>query len=117
MELEWKEPIIIPDGKHTGEIVKIVYRDEPYEYTDIVIKIDGIDIELKYGCPTILSEGSKLGRLMQMFGVEAKSGTKINPETALVNKKVEFMTLMKKNKDGREYAEVVADSIKPVKIS
>ena len=118
MEIEWKESIQIPDGKHQGTITKIEYRDDPYEYTDVFIKLDDIkadvDIQIKYGCPTVLSENSKLGRLLQAFGANPQPKTKINPETALVNQKVQFMTMTKKNKDGREYAEVIVDSIKPL---
>jgi len=114
MEFEWKEPIQIPDGNQTGQIVKIVYRTEPYEYTDIVIKLDSQNVEMKYGCPSVLSENSKLGRLLQVFGVEAKTGEKINPETILINKKVQFMTITKPNKNGKQFSEIVTDSLKPI---
>ena len=113
MEIEWKENIQIQDGNHNGIITKIEYRDEPYEYTDVFIRLDEADVEIKYGCPTILSANSKLGRLLQVFGTTPQPKTKTNPETVLVNQKVKFMTITKKNKDGREYAEIVADSIKP----
>lgn len=113
MELEWKEPVKIPDGSQSGEITKVEYRDEPYQYTDIFIKIDNLDFELKYGCPTILSPDSKLGRLMKVFGAASEAGTKLDPDKVLIGKRVVFMTLMKKNKDGKEYSEIVADSIKP----
>lgn len=117
MELEWKEIKNIPDGKHSGEIIKIIYRTEPYEYTDILVKLDDADIEIKYGCPTTLSENSKLGRLMTAFGEKFEKGKKTDPEKVLVGKKVELMTITKRNKDGREYAEIVEDSLKPVKMT
>lgn len=114
MELEWHESIKIPDGNHTGTITRLEFRTEPFEYTDVFIKLNGTDVEIKYGCPTILSENSKLGRLLQVFGVEAKPKERTNPETVLVNQKASFMTITKKNKEGREYAEIVVDSIKPL---
>lgn len=114
MELEWKEPVKILEGTHKGKITKVVYREEPYEYTDVFIKLEDADVEIKYGCPTVLSENSKLGRLLKAFGVDAVAGTLIDPEKALVGQKVIFMTLNKKSKkDGNEYAEIVTDSIKP----
>lgn len=111
-EREWKEPIQIPDGTHSGEIVRIEERIDPYEYTDIVIKPDGIEVELRYGCPSILSENSKLGRVMQNFGSISKPGTKVDPQAFLKGKRCVFMTMMKKSKDGKEYAEIVPDSLK-----
>lgn len=113
MELEWKEPIKIPDGNQTGTITKIVYRTDPYEYTDILVKLDSQDVEMKYGCPTILTENSKLGRLLKAFGTESKAGTKTDPEKVLVNQKVQFMTITKPKKDGKQFSEIVADSLKP----
>lgn len=112
-ELEWKESIKIPDGNKSGEITKVVERIEPYEYTDVFVKPDDIDVELRYGCPTLLSENSKLGRLMFAFGEKFEVGNKLDPEKVLVGKRVAFMTLTKKNKDNKEFSEIVADSLKP----
>ena len=117
MEIEWKESIEIPDGNHTGEITKIEYRHDPYEYTDIFIKLDDIDcgVELKYGCPTNLSENSKLGSLIQVFGEKPEKGKKIDPEKVLIGKKVSCMTITKKSKEsGKSFSEIVQDSIKPL---
>lgn len=115
MELEWKETITISDGNHTGVISKIEYRHEPYEYTDVFIKLDDADVELKYGCPTNLSELSKLGLLLQAFGVESKAGTKIDPEVILKGQKVSLMTISKKKGD-KVFSEIVSESIKPTPI-
>lgn len=112
-EHEWKEPMNIEDGKHSGEITKVEERHDPYEYTDIFIKLDDVDVEMRYGCPTLLSENSKLGRLMQIFGVNAVPNTKTDPEAVLVGKRAVFMTLTKKNKEGKDYSEIIVDSIKP----
>ncbi len=115
MELEWKEAVKIPDGNHTGVISKIIYRTEPYEYTDVYIKVDDSEIEIKYGCPTVLSDNSKLGRLLKAFGTKSVAGTILDPEKVLVGQKVQFMTIAKKGKGDIEYAEIVTDSIKPTK--
>jgi len=113
-EFEWKPTIKIPEGKHTGVITKITYKEEPFSYTDVHIKLDDVDIELKYGCPSVLSETSKLGRLLVAFGEEFEVGKKVKPEELLVGKKVQLMTINKKNKDNKEFARVVEDSVKPL---
>ncbi len=113
-ELEWSEPQRVPDGSHTGVITSVSYRTEPYEYTDIFVKLDNYDIEIKYGVPTKLSPQTRLGKLMLEFGEKCELGKKINPQEILVGKKVQFMTIVKGNKDGLEYAEIVEDSLKPL---
>lgn len=117
MELPWQEPVKIPDGNHSGEITRIQYRFEPYEYTDVCVKIDmeNAKIELKYGCPSILTENSKLGKLLIAMGAKFEKGKKEDPEKVLVGKRVTFMTLTKKSKKDKtkEYSEIVEDSIEP----
>ena len=113
--MEWQEPVKIPDGKHTGVITKIEERHEPYEYIDVFVNLDETDIEIKYGCPAFMSEESKLGRLMQTFGVKFVVGTKADLDVALKGRKVVFMTLLKKNKKSdKEFSEIVEDSLKPI---
>ena len=34
-----KEPKQLEDGKHSGKIIRIEYRDEPYAYVDFVINV------------------------------------------------------------------------------
>ena len=112
MELEVKKPIEIEEGKHSGEITKVEYRTEPFDYTDVYIRPDNNEFEIAYGCPTHVSESSKLGRLLAVF-TELKVGSKIDPEKILLNKRIKFLVQKKKAKDGKEYARVVEDSIKP----
>lgn len=112
MELQWKEPIDIPEGKQSGEITRVEYRETPFKYTDIYIKPDGLDIELKYGAPTTLSQNSKLGKLLEKFGDKYEKGKKSDPEKVLIGKQVTFMTI-NIEKEGKEYAEIVDGSIKP----
>ena len=114
MELEVKESASLEDGTHTGKIDKVEYRTEPFEYTDVYIKETKTGYSLKYGCPTVVSEKSKLGKLLSLF-VEIKAGKKVTPENILVGKDVTFMTLTKQRKDKQgEFTEIVDGSIKPL---
>jgi len=113
VELEWKESTKIPDGSHKGIITRVEYRHEPYEYTDIFVKLEDSEIEMKYGCPTVLSENSKLGRLMVLFGENFKKGGLLDPAVVLKGREVTFMTITKKGKGDKEFSEIVEDSLKP----
>ena len=113
MKLKVKARVKIEDGVHVGEVTGIEYKTSPHQYTDIVIKLDGFDdLSLKYGCPTILSEGSRLYKLISKFA-EAKVDDEIDLEQTLVGKKVQFMTQQEIAKDGNEYARIVPNSVKP----
>lgn len=115
MEYKWKESIDIPDGKHEGEVTKLEERTEPYQYTDIFIKPDGHDVEIKYGCPSVLTPNSKLGRLVVAFGFQPVKDQVITTDelkAVFVGKRVEFMTLKKKSSDGKEFSEVISESVK-----
>ena len=113
MEFEVKEYKPLTDGVHTGVITRIEYRTEPHKYTDIFIKEDSEQIELKYGCPTplALTKKNMLGKLVQAF-IKLVPGTRINLESALVDKKVSFVTRIEKTEAG-EFTWVVTNSVKP----
>jgi len=109
----------IADGLHTGVITKVVYRDEPYQYADIYIKVDNTDeFELKVGYPARISEGTAFGRLLERFGVDISSvGSKIKPYNALVTKKCKFQTItevVKTDKKTLNVARVIKESLKPM---
>ena len=110
MELEVKNVKSLEDGKHKGVIVRIEYRHDPFEYTDIFIKEAESGVELKYGVPTSVSEKSKLGRLMQQF-VKLVPGDKLNPEQVLLSKRVTFMTMIETTENG-DFSVIVKDSVK-----
>lgn len=117
MEFEVKKPLDIPDGQHVGVIVKVSERTDPYHYVDIWVEVHGqAGVEMKYGCPANISEVSKLGRLLTTFGVTLNPGDKINPEKELVGLGCKFMSLKKKTKDGKEFSEIVEDSLQPVTV-
>ena len=116
-ELEVREPIVIEDGVHEGDIVRVEYRDEPYKYLDLFIKLKDKDIELKAGYPQIISSTSSLGRLLQRFSVNLLKGEKLKPYFLLVNKKVRFQTItetIKIENRNVDFARIIRDSIKPL---
>jgi len=117
MELVYKEFKEIPNGEHTGKIVRIEHKEvgeKKYLYTDIFIQFNDIpDREIKYGCPTNLSENSKLGKVLSAF-TELKADEKYDVDTMLLNQPIEFMTLNRETKDGT-FSDVVDGSIKPKK--
>jgi hypothetical protein len=46
---------IVPEGEHTGTIVEIEQRTDPYNYTDFIVAVDGEDVNLRIGFPTYIS--------------------------------------------------------------
>ncbi len=113
MQLEVKPKIQIEDGSHTGVIETVEYRTDPYNYTDVIVKVDGKEFTLKWGAPTYLSEGSKLFKALLLFKPDLKVGDKVDPETILKDQKVSFMTLTEKTVKG-EFARIVDGSLKPL---
>ena len=104
----------IEDGLHTGVILLIEYRTEPYEYTDVVIEVEGMRI--KVGYPTFVSPESKLGKLLMRFGANPLPvGGIIEPETFLVGKKCKLQTL-NEIKGDKSYARIIPESVKPFEV-
>jgi hypothetical protein len=115
MEIECKEVVKIDDGLHVGVISSVTYRDTPYSYTDLLISMNEGRTVMKVGYPTMITEDTALGKLVASFGVELRVGAKYNIEKLFVGKKVQFLTLKKKSKiDGKEYSNILRESIKPV---
>lgn len=112
MELEVKESKKLDDGLHKGTINRIEYRTEPYSYTDVFIEVNGY--EAKAGYPTVISENSKLGKLLMRFGVELKVGEKLDPNEVLIGKVCQFQTSTETGKDGNEYSRVLVETVKPL---
>jgi len=113
MEFEVKESKMLDEGVNFGIIAKIEYRTEPYEYTDLYIEVEGRH-QIKWGCPSVVSEKSKLGKLLSQF-TNLKVGEKVDPEKVLIGKQVRFQIIYESGKDGGNYCKVVDGSIKPVK--
>lgn len=111
MEIEVKESKKLEDGKYTGEITNVTKREDPYEYIDLEITI-GKEIRLKVGYPAFVTQGSKLGNLLELFGQEIKVGLKVDPEK-LKGRLADFMVMNKKGKDGKTYSNIIPESVKP----
>ena len=120
-EHEWKDPIEFPEGKQTGEITKVIDRttEKNFKYTDVFIKLIDVENEpeIKYSCPTILSQGSKLGKLLESFGEKYEKGKKSSPEKILVGRKVTLKIVNVENNEGKEFAEIVKGSLKPEEVT
>lgn len=110
VELEVKEQKNIQKGTHTGVITKIVYKDEPYSYTDVVITETVSKIELKTGFPTTVSKTSGLGKLLERFGAKLVVGASLDPEKILLNKECSFVTTIEKTEQG-EFSRILKDTI------
>ena len=114
MEIKCVETPRIEDGLHQGVISQVTFRSEPYAYTDLLISMFEGRVVMKVGFPTIVSVESGLGKLLGSFGVRLVMGSSYDPEKLLVGQKVQFVTVKQKSsKDGKEYARVVKESIKP----
>lgn len=115
MKAKVEKTIKIDDGKHTGEIKELIYKDTPYNYVDVVIKEDKLDIDLKCGVPFSITENTALGQMLKRFGADLEEGQEIEVDDFLkVGSKVEFMTLTEKTKKGT-FVRVLSESVKPVK--
>lgn len=112
MKVKVKKAIIVPEGLHTGKIVNIDYRDDPYDYTDVIIHLDDIDVYLKYGCPTHISEVSKLGRLLALF-TKLTVDKEVDIDQVLIGKKLQFQTTNKKSNKGT-FAEILSETVKAI---
>jgi len=110
-----EDTIKIEDGKHKGVITDIIYKDEPYNYVDIVIKEESQEIELKCGVPFKITENTALGQILQNFGAELKVDKEIEIDDILKkDTKVEFLTKTEKTERGT-FARIIPDTVKPLK--
>jgi|TARA_Y100000310_G_scaffold74620_1_gene70840 hypothetical protein len=110
MKIPVKEIKTVSDGQHTGKIVAVESRTEPYQYTDYVIEFTEKDstYKLKAGYPTNLCAGSKHAIFLAQFGMELVVGTNVDPEKFCIGKEVSFLTMTKNN-----FANIVPESVKP----
>lgn len=119
--LKKKIAVDIPEGRHAGTIVRIEYRDDPFDYTDLHVRLEDVESEqpiiLKVGAPTNVSVDvkgkprSKLAILLAKCGVDL-SGEDIEPEEAL-NHQISFMTVNEKTEKGT-FARIQPSSIEMV---
>ena len=114
IELKWQEPRRVEEGKHTARIASVERRFEPYDYIDVYYALEDTDVTIKEGYPALLSEASKLGKLLTSLGFAAEVNTLLDLEAALVGKHVTLLTINEPIKDGRVFARVVDGSVKMV---
>lgn len=108
-----EKAIKIEDGEHTGIISRIEYREEPYNYVDIIIKEDKDGIELKCGVPFKVTENTALGLMLERFGATLEIDSELEIEEFLRDDmKVKFLTVTEKTDRGR-FARVISNSLKP----
>jgi len=109
-EIEVRE--IIEEGKYEAEIVDIRYRDEPYEYIDVIFEIGG-NVQVKAGYPARLSKKTQLGKLLEAFGMDLSKVKKVkigDIKKLLKGKKATLLV----SYDDNGFLRVVKDSVKPV---
>ena len=116
MELTIEEPkkSVVPDGLHNGTIIKIedkIRGEKKYAYTDITIKPDDAEVELRIGFPSNVSINTSLGKLLKKFGVKLEVGAKINPETILKGQRIQFQTTTDESKG---FSRIIKGTIKPL---
>ena len=102
-----KEPKKIEDGVHFGKIIGVEYRDQPYEYTDLVIEFEN-GCRIKAGFPSMITPVNKLGKAMILFGATIEIGKELNPASTFVSKECQFMTMTENG-----FARIVPGSLKP----
>jgi len=107
MELEVQREKKLDDGLHHGIIIDVLYRTEPYAYTDVKIELADTFV-VTAGYPTCITKSSKLGLLLERFGAIVQEGSMLDPNKVLVGKDVQFQTITK-----GKYAEVLTESLKP----
>ena len=114
MEIKAEKAIKLEDGKYSGEITDVEFREEPFAYTDILIKENKSKLVLKCGVPTKITEDTQLGMLLENFGVKIEVGKKYDVQDLLTGKKVEFMVINKKTEKG-SFCNIIPTSLKPTK--
>lgn len=113
-----EDPKQLENGQHTGNIAKVEYKTQPYEYTDFYIKnVDNEQTTIKVGYASFISPSSQLGQLFERMGVKLIPGKEIEPEM-LLGTDIVFTTIQKKAKsDGKMYARVLPESVMKSELS
>lgn len=111
MQITVEESKTLEPGTHKGIIEEVSFRDTPYKYTDIHIKIDNQTI--KVGYPTQINDKNKLGKLLLRFGAKLEIGTQIDPEIVLKGKHCTFQSITKSTSKGT-FPKVIGDSLSPI---
>lgn len=117
MQKQVEEKTVIEDGKHEGTILRVDYRTVPFDYVDVIIQYEGL--EMKAGYPFMIMPDSLLGERLKAFGCDMKIGDMIDPDDYFIKGTiVEFITMKKTSqKNGKEYANIIPQSLKPKKLA
>ncbi len=108
VEVDVKEAFKLPDGDHTGTIIKIGEREaKGYKFIDILIEMPDLH-QIKVDYINNVTPLSNLGKLIQRFGTTLQIGTRISLEGIFVGKQCAFKSVA----DG-QYAKIVGDSLVP----
>lgn len=124
-EKTWVKFTSIPEGRHLGEIFHLESRPvtkngETFNYLDVKIRLNDLENqpEISYSVPDTqnISESSKLGRLLLLFGAKFEEGKTISPEAILIGKKCSVMIVEKPGvKDPKKmYSNIAEGSVKPI---
>lgn len=108
VEIEVRE--VLEEGKYDATIQDVRYRDEPFEYVDVVFDIDG-KVMVKAGYPAHVSKRSQLGQLLEKAGmdIQGKKSIKLSDiKNILVGRNVKVVLTY----DDNGFMRVVKESIK-----
>jgi hypothetical protein len=107
MKKLWKAKKIkaIEAGMHTGTIVKVERRLEPYDYTDVGIQLENDGQIIKWDAPSEINykenePSTKLAKFLHDLGITVKLDEEFDLEELLVDKRIQFMTRNETNAKG-----------------
>lgn len=115
MKIKAEKAIKLEDGKYTGKVTGVEYRDDPYDYTDVLIEESKSKLVLKCGMPSKITEDTMLGLFVSNFtGKSIEVDKEYDVEEITKDQKVEFMVMNKKTGKG-SFCNILPDSVKPIK--
>lgn len=118
-DMKVKQSVSLEAGKYTGEIVDVTERKEPYEYTDFIIKVEGVELSCGYPSGISVNKEGKattgLAKVLNQFGMEFKVDQEVTMthiKETVMNKKVAILVENEETEKGT-FAKIV--SMKPAK--
>ena len=115
MEYKVIDGTLLQDGAHVGVVINVENRDEPFDYTDLIIECEGRELSVGYSSKHLSTE-SKLGKLFQRFGFDLKPGNIISDDV-FIGKKVTFLTMQKESLSskykGKKFIHIIPETVKP----
>lgn len=114
MKIKAELPKTLSEGVHEGVIKRVEYRHEPFEYVDFWIETTNDEPKtIKYGTPAKISVATKLGKLLNAFGIKIEPNKEYDPDI-LVGRKVSFVVFTEETDKGT-FSRIAEGSLKPVK--